>query len=54
MESVYEKQLYIKPESHHSITPYCRVLTGITEETVENACNLQQGIVTVRKHFNFC
>lgn len=44
LEVVYEKQLYVKPDFMEGLTPYCKVLTGITEEMVEKGCKLEDAI----------
>lgn len=44
LEFKYEKQVYIKPDNLIGMTPYCRVLTGITTEEVKSGCSLAEGI----------
>jgi len=40
LEIIYENQIYVKPDDIKGITPYCRVLTGITEDKVEKSGSL--------------
>eukprot|EP01114_Cavostelium_apophysatum_P019602 TRINITY_DN6364_c0_g1_i1.p1 TRINITY_DN6364_c0_g1~~TRINITY_DN6364_c0_g1_i1.p1 ORF type:complete len:620 (-),score=97.49 TRINITY_DN6364_c0_g1_i1:73-1932(-) len=44
LEIVRETQMYVKPELMEGITPYCKVLTGITEEVVEKGISLKEAI----------
>jgi len=44
LQIVHEKQIYLRPSNMAGITPYCRVLTGITEETVSSGCSLGDAI----------
>eukprot|EP01118_Nematostelium_gracile_P000780 TRINITY_DN10788_c0_g1_i1.p1 TRINITY_DN10788_c0_g1~~TRINITY_DN10788_c0_g1_i1.p1 ORF type:complete len:398 (-),score=85.84 TRINITY_DN10788_c0_g1_i1:13-1206(-) len=44
LEIVHEKQMYIKPENLKGITPYCHVLTSITQEVVSTGVFLGEAI----------
>ena len=39
-----QKQLYIRPDNLNGMSPYCRVLTGITAEEVSKGCSLAEAI----------
>jgi inhibitor of KinA sporulation pathway (predicted exonuclease) len=39
-----QKQLYIRPDNLDGMSPYCRVLTGITAENVSTGCSLAEAI----------
>jgi inhibitor of KinA sporulation pathway (predicted exonuclease) len=44
LETVHEMQVHVKPSNMKGITPYCRVLTGITEEVLEKAGSLADAV----------
>lgn len=46
LEIVSKSQVYVKPDNIHGITPYCRVLTGITEDTVSKSPSLSEALNT--------
>ncbi len=46
LEIISKSQIYVKPDNINGITPYCRVLTGITEDTVNKSPSLSEALKT--------
>eukprot|EP01119_Soliformovum_irregulare_P020769 TRINITY_DN6783_c0_g1_i1.p1 TRINITY_DN6783_c0_g1~~TRINITY_DN6783_c0_g1_i1.p1 ORF type:complete len:523 (+),score=111.47 TRINITY_DN6783_c0_g1_i1:12-1580(+) len=44
LKTIASKQVYVKPDDMNGITPYCRVLTSITEDLVKDGSSLRDTV----------
>ena len=50
LEEVHSEQIYVQPDNLEGLTPYCRALTHITRDKLENAVSLAGAVARVTSY----